>query len=478
MSPLPTRRVRSSAGRDPGHPLALAQDIPEGRLADREDATVTPLQSTARVPLNALDYFLLVGERLSQRHGLPGVTPGLLHVNFRGRLDMSQLQDAADRLVTRWPLITARLVRSPYPAWVPTGAQRWHIRQQTLDSDSEADLLRAVYELGVQPFDLENEDPVRLIVLHRPGGDDMLTMKASHILLDLHGGVCLLQQLLDSTRIPPVGGTVMPPTDVLAQALANTPFRVRMKAVRRMMRQSRQVTPVTLPLLVTKRPAHLILGRVTRRWIDETASAKLQERLENIGPFANLSLAILASGCRTLSRYVPGPLGPRSGYVIMLPYNLRRGPLKRFPFHNLATRLELVARPTDLADRDELTRLFASQLRAQIADKTTIAPLQLVTAFRGLDRWAPWLSGRFRPGPRSLHASSVGEIVKSGRAILGATVDYCWINTLFMPFAGVSLNLIKAGRRHLAVFMHSPYNLADEQAPKFLDEWLEDLCRP
>lgn len=436
------------------------------------------LPSTPSIPLNAIDCSFLAVERHARSRGLPGI-PVHLHVNFRGRLDLSQLQDAADRLAARWPLITARLVRSPRPAWAPTGARRCHIRQQSLESDSEADLLRAVQRIGEDPFDLQNEDPVRLIVLHRPGGDDVLTMQFSHALMDAHGAVCLLQQLLDPTRIPPVADPVAAPADVVGQLLAKTPFRDRMRAVRRMMRLSRQFQPVTLPRLEKKRPRHPSRGRVTLRWIDETRAAALRERLERYGPYANLTLAVLASGCRALSRHIRGPLGPRSAYVIVLPYNLRHGPLKRFPFHNIATRVSLVARPAELGDRDGLVRLFASQMRAQIAENTTVAALQLSSVVGELEHWAPWLAGRLLRGrPRSLHGSSLGEIFESGRTALGATVDYCWLTVPFLPLFGVSLNLVKAGGRLLAVFLYSPHNLSDDQASQLLDEWIEDLCRP
>lgn len=437
------------------------------------DEPVPPLPSTASVPLNVIDLAL----RRVWRHLRMPDPPLNVHVNFRGRLDLSRLQDVADRLAVRWPLITARLTLSPRPAWVPTGAQRWPIRRQTLSSDSDADLLRAVYQLGENPFDLENEDPIRLIVLHQPGGNDVLTMQFSHTLMDAHGAVGLLQQLLDPTRIPPVSDTAAVPTDVLDQILAKTSFRDQMRALRRVIPLFTRIQPVTLPLLEQKEPTRRD-GRVTLRWINETASTALQDRLERIGPFANPTFAVLASGCRTLSRYIRGPLGPRSAYVMWLGYNLRRGPQKRLLFQNLVSRFILVARPEQLGDRDQLTRLFASQARAQLADNTTVATLLLFKIFGKLDRWVPMWTRLLRPRPQSVQGGSIGEIFESGPSALGADVDYCWPSAPFIPLLGVSLYLLKSGRRLLAVFMHSPRNLSDEQASQFFDEWLEDLFRP
>lgn len=429
------------------------------------------------VPLTALDYVMLAAERRARRDGVPGIQ-GQVHVNFRGRIEMSQLQDAADRLAARWPLITARLVRSPRPAWVPTGAQRWQVRQQTVDSDSDADLLRAIFQLAAEPVDLENEDPVRLIVLHRPGGDDVLTMNLTHVLLDGHGATGLLRQLLDPTRIPPSSDTVTAAVDVVAQILARSPFRDRMRGVRRMLRMSRQVQPVTLPLLEKRQPT--THARITLRWIDETGSAAIRDRLERLGPYANLLFSVLASGCRTLSRHLRGPLGPRSGYRMVLHYDLRRGSQKQLIFQNLAGRIVLVARPADLGDKDGLIRLFASQAKTQIAEKTSLAVLQVAEILRAIDRWAPWLAG-IRPPQSSVHGSTWGDLAESGRTVFGATVDHSWFTVFFLPQfsnVNVALNLVKVGRRYRVIFMHSPHHLSDEQASQFLDEWLDDLCRP
>lgn len=430
--------------------------------------------SMAPVPLNAID---LAMDRRARSMGMPGF-PVNVHVHFHGRIELSQLQDAADRLVKRWPLLTARLVRSPRPAWVPTGAQSCHIRLETLDSDSDAALLAAASRLAALPFDVENGDPLRLSVWHRPGGDDVLTIQFSHLLMDGHGAFTLVQQLFDPTRIPSGSDAGEAPKDFVEQVLAGTSFRERMKAVRRMIGLLRGVEPLSLPVLRDAPAAGSEGGRLTLRWIDETASTALRERLARIGPFANPTLAILASGCRTVSRYIRGPLGPRSAYAMMLPFNLRRSQQKRLLFQNFVTRFVLVARPDELKDRDVLIRLFVSQVRAQIAEKIILGPLVMAKLFAKLERWAPRLVARVGPGPRSVNGSSWGEDFASGSPAFGAVVDYGWVNSPFVPMAGVSLNLVKVGRRQLVVFLHSPRHLSDEQAAQLLDEWLQDLFRP
>jgi len=429
------------------------------------------------VPLTALDYMMVTAERRARRDGFPGVQ-GQALVNFRGRIDLSQLQEAADRLAARWPLITARLALAPPAAWVPTGAQRWPVQQQTVSSDSDADLLQAIFEIAAKPLDLENEDPIRLTVLHLPGGDDVLAMNFTHILLDGHGVTGLMRQLLDPTEVPPSSDTVTAAADEVAQILARLSLRQRMRAVRRMVRLARQVRPITLPLLDKPRPTSH--ARITLRWIDETGSAAIRERLERAGPYANLLFAVLASGCRTLSRHIPGPLGPRDGYRMVLHYDLRRGAQKRLIFQNLAGRIVLAARPTDLGDKEGLVRMFATQAKTQIAEKTSLAVLQVVQILRAVDRWAPWLPS-VRPPESSVHGSTWPEFLERGRRVFGATLDYSWFTVFFLPkFANVNvaLNLVKVGQRYRVVFMNSPHHFTDEQASQFLDEWLEDLCSP
>jgi len=165
---------------------------------------------------------------------------------------------------------------------------------------------------------------------------------------------------------------------------------------------------------------------------------------------------------------------------MVLHYDLRQGPQKRLIFQNLAGRIVLVARPADLGDKDGLIRLLASQARAQIAEKTSLAALQVAKILCKVDRWAPWLTG-IRMPESSVHGSTWGDLAESGRIAFGATIDHSWFTLFFISqFSNVSvaLNLVKAGQRYRVIFMHSPYYLSDEQASQFLDEWLEDLVRP
>lgn len=440
--------------------------------------TMPPLASRPieRVPLNAIDHFILVADRKLRRRGLPGL-PVQFHAHFRGRLDPRQLQDAADRLATRWPLITARLVRAPRPAWVPTGVPRCRIREETLDSDGEAAVLRAVERLLGEPFDLEDEPPVRLIVLHRPSSDDVLTIQFSHVLTDGQGGISLLRQLLDPGQIPPGPEAAHTPTDPVNRVLVSTPLRARITAVRRGVRWWLQAQPVTLPR--REKPATPpSVGRITLRWLDHEASDTLHERLERLGPFANLALLMAASGFRTLSRYVGASPAQTGFYEMPLPYSRRTGLQKRSVSNNLSSRVILVARPSELGDRDGLVRLLAAQMRQALREDTSIRAGKALSVFAGLDRWAPWVIDWIPPRPRSLRVTTWPEVMEPGRAALGATVEYCWGNLICVVPPGVSIDLFKVGRRQLVAFMHSPEVLSDEQASQFLDDWLDDVCRP
>ena len=165
---------------------------------------------------------------------------------------------------------------------------------------------------------------------------------------------------------------------------------------------------------------------------------------------------------------------------MVLHYDLRRGAQKRLIFQNLAGRIVLAARPTDLGDKEGLVRMFATQAKTQIAEKTSLAVLQVVQILRAVDRWAPWLPS-VRPPESSVHGSTWPEFLERGRRVFGATLDYSWFTVFFLPkFANVNvaLNLVKVGQRYRVVFMNSPHHFTDEQASRFLDEWLEDLCSP
>ena len=426
------------------------------------------------VPLNFIDHSTLILERMLLHQGLPGLA-AQVNIHFQGRVDLAQLQDAADRLARRWPLLTARLRRSPRPAWVPTGAGHLRIRRETLNSNSEDDLLRMLFRLIGDRIDIENDDPMRLTLLHAPDGNDVLVLQCSHVLIDGHGAAILLPQLLDPTRIPPVSDTAATSADSVNEKLLKAPWLKRMRMVIQLLRWRRHTPPISLPQLdQSARPS---LGRMTRRWIDETTASVLQKRLAAIGAFANPSVLLTASGFRVLSRYVRGPLDPSSVYEMRIGYNHRFGSSKRQIFHNHVALIILTAEPTALDDRDELTRLLAAQMRKKLGEDNHLAAWQMMKFISQIDSWAPWLADRVvRFRDRSLRVSTVPDFLGTGRKALGATIDYCWGHTI-CPY-GVSMDLFQVGRRHLIVFMHSPESLSDEQASDFLDDWLDDLYRP
>lgn len=453
-------------------PFAPTPIAPRCILSVSNEPDRPPVDLAAEtVPLNLLDRVLLLGHRQLRRYGLPGL-PIQIHVWFRGRLDLAQLQSAVDRLVERWPLLTARLVEKPTLAWRPTGAHTLKIRRMTLESDREEDVLSIAEQLLAEPFDLAHEDPARLVVQHRPGGDDVLTFQFSHSLMDGHGGIALLNELVHRPEgsLPAPWGELSELEKELLSEATGQGWWQSLQSVKRLGGQGR---PVALPF--TKHVANPSGGRFLLRWVDERATLELQERLARINILANISVAFVASGFRTLNRHLHQPLGRRSIFETFIPHNIPTRRKDRQIFHNLFSRVTLAAWPHELADRDELVRLLTLQWREGCTEEAARAGLTALRILVKLSRWLPWLFLVLRPPPISLLVLYWGEWVKSGQSALGATIERSFINSICIAPPGFSANISKVDERLLVCFQYSPYALSDDAARQLLDDWLDDL---
>jgi len=433
---------------------------------------------TGLVPLNLYDRAVLGAERVVMSRGVSGFATGLVFL-FRGRIVLSQLQDSANRLAARWPLLTARLTRKPYMAWAPTGCQTLPVREMALDCDSDETLAQAVTQLKTEPLELEKQDPMHLVLLHRPGGNDALFVRISHVLFDAHAAINLLRQLLDPSQVPPNTGEE--DVDPYAVAMANHPFRKRMKAMLAMMKKFRQSPPLNFPQ-PEKWPKRLQVGPTTLRWLDEEKTAALESRLESISPFASPTLAATASGFRAMKKFLGRTADPNGVYEVVFAYDLRRGRHKKISFHNVVQRLFLSARPDQLQDREQLIRLLIAQFRYQIShpdNELFLGQIQLAQFICLLTERLSWVIPLLKPfRSRSLRVSYVPQLFGYGTPYLGSVLEGFFVSTLCCAPMGASLDMVKIGKRMLLVFMHSPEVLTDEQAARFFTDWADDLCQP
>lgn len=436
--------------------------------------------STGLVSLNLLDCNMLLMERLLNSRGVSGFQGSVLLL-FQGRIDLGQLQESANRLAARWPLVTARLTCQPTYAWKLSGRATLPIREISLESDSLECVEQTSRKLKAESFDVENQDPLRLVLMHRPGGDDVLSVHISHVLFDAHAGLNMVKQLLDPSQIPPLDDDEVTPIDPLATAIASHSFRARMKALRSAYRYWRHTAPVTFPGLAKqpwpKRPQ---VGGTILRWLDEETTATLEARMASLGAFCNLNLAAAASGFRTLRRFAGDPRKPNSIYELILPYDLRRGRQKRIPYHNIFQRMLLTAQPQQLDDRDRLVQELATQFRNQIRNDDSgmfLGQAQMARIAVKLSQLAPWLLKFLKPRrSRSLRVGFSDDLYGHGRTYLGATFEGFFVTSVCCAPLGASLDLFKIGKRLLLVFMHSPEALSAQQAEQFFADWVDDLC--
>lgn len=423
--------------------------------------------------LNLVDRLVLAADAFLRKQGLPGL-PCQHHVWLHGRLDLDELQRNVNRLVAHWPLLSARLVRKPFPAWRPTGESTSLLRRTSVSSDCEDDLLRTAENLMAERFDLSREAPIRFHVLHRPGGDDALIVQYAHALMDAHGGSVLSQQLVDPSRIhdgepPPPTATEMPD-----RLLREIPRKERLRALRDVVRQQRGEKVISLPL--AQDPAiRRALSRIHLRWIDGDIASALEDRMRRMGMLANLSLALAASGFRTLHRHL-NPTPTEGVYDMPLPYKVRQEQNAPHPFHNHAARVMLRARPDQLDDWEKLVWQFTEQMMAQSTPAARLGLLQAASMVATINRWLPWFDKVLEPRGRSLRVAYWLEAFGAGHETHGAQIERRFGCTVCPATPGVAVDVFRQGGRMLACFTRHPAALTDEQAEQFFDNWIEDLA--
>src|SRR5262249_34673217 len=147
----------------------------------RAMTTVTPAPADAppagrRQELGAADRALLGVDRTLRRLGAPGFETQTL-VWLAGPIDVGALRTGVERFGALHPLAAARLCQPEAgrgPSWPFRPGRRCPLEESWLESSDPPAVVDHAARLLSTPVRLEEADPIRFHLLHRPDGRDVL----------------------------------------------------------------------------------------------------------------------------------------------------------------------------------------------------------------------------------------------------------------------------------------------------------------
>lgn len=432
-------------------------------VAAQRPSTAAPL-----VRLNPVDRLVLLTDRELHRRGTPGFTCQI-HVRFDGRLNLQELREAIAAAAARWPLLTARLVKHPDWGWSPTREATCGLQETSLASDREDDLALAATRLLGEPLDITREAPVRFVVQHAANGNDVLTMQYSHVLMDGHGGIGLMRELLGCAPPAATGSASTQSRFGPASSTDGRPWW------RTLGDRRRPRAPRTVPVTYRLPPDQPLASRLLLRWLDADAHRRLRARLARAGMTANVSLAVVASGFRAVARRWQRPYTPDNVFETVLRFNARPHNALHSYFQNQYGRATLSVRPSELDDREALIRRLAAEFRGQFDARRHEEFLRGAGLASRLARWAPRFGRWVLRRSVTLTVGSFGEIAPLGRPAFGATMQGGFLHPVPFLQSPVIADVFPVGERLLMCLTSCAAAVTEDDARRLLDDWVEDL---
>jgi hypothetical protein len=430
--------------------------------------------------LTANDRMMLAVDRAVRGLGGPGFETQML-VWLGGRADVAGLRGRLARFGARHPVAAARLVERP------SGA-RWRFRpgagcplvETRLDSAEPSAVLDHAARLLSTPGPLEDTDPIRFHLLHRPDGRDVLVVQYNHALMDNTAAVPLLREL----DRPDDGGTDGRDGGrgewggVIRGYVRRYDRERRRRALEGCVRLWRGgarggVVQVGRP---GAQPAGSAGVRIAARCLESAETIALRARVLRTCRFPHLSMAVLGSAFRALARFAPpgpGAANLTAGIGIELGLRRVREPL----FGNPVSLVPIRASAGDLDDRDELVRRLGRQFREHLQAGMDVGLLQLFPWLLRRPADARWLlNGGLRQG-FSLWYAHFGAVDDVGERLGGATVEDVWFTGPTWPPMGLTLlvNQFRGRLRFQATYL--PESVPEPVVEAFLNELLADLVR-
>jgi hypothetical protein len=427
--------------------------------------------------LNTADRTLLTLAQSLREDGY-GALADQMQVWLGGRLDVSALRTALARLNRSHPVVTARLSREKKgsPCWRFRPGAECTLREVSLPSAREDDVLREAAAILAAPSDPSKQDPVAFHLLHLPDGRDLFLVQHDHCLMDINGTKLLLREI-DRLSSHETGPAVSTETaeDGIRSHLRRFSLRQRLSAIWRLgklSRDFRRSEPVTLSDATTPMPGGAL--RIAVRELDEAQTERFTKRIMQLCGFRGVSLAVLSSVFRAILRHTPRSPSERSALFVYLGTNLR-GPKDRGPiFHNLSSMIPLLVRPDEMSERDKLIRSLNRQMRERVGENIDLAFLQ----------WAWWLRNfprvQRRPARevyfrQCVNYGYMGVLAEKGDTFCGAPIERVFpVAQMYSPPA-LSVAPSLCGGRLVLPVLYVADTVPEQRIQHFLDTLVTDL---
>jgi hypothetical protein len=429
-------------------------------------------------PLNAQDIALRCVDQSIRGMGYPGFETQL-HIRLGARADIDVLRLAIERLGRRRPVITARLIEPP------GGRPYWRFRHEAvpqlsvveLASNEASGVLDAASALLSARCDPAEHDPLRFSLLRRPAGGDIFVMQYSHVLMDNGATAMLVRELNQLATGRGEDSPQYEPRNVVGRYLRRVPRAQRRAATQAAIELQGHTLRGRAALLSTGAEDQPRRARLhfAARTLDAEATGALRAGIVRRCGLPNLSMAILASALRAIRELGPPQFNGDRKYTagIGLDLNLRgdTGAL----LQNLLSLVPLSVQPSDLADRDELTRLLSRQMRSRLQSRVDLGALRLAHCFQRRPRHVRWVAEHLLRWTYSLWYAYFGSLDALGARFCGVEVeDVAYFGPTWSPL-GIALLANQYRGRLLLNFTYDPDLVAQSLADSFLDQVLADL---
>ncbi|MCI0359216.1 MAG: hypothetical protein L0211_12120 [Planctomycetaceae bacterium] len=432
-----------------------------------------------RQRLNPLDIALRSVDQTIRGMGYPGFETQML-VWLSRRIDAAQLRQAISRLAIRHPAITARLVEptgsggGPYWQFQPDAAATLH--ELDVTADDEQSVLDCVARLLSQPRPPDVNPPLRFHLLHRPGGQDVLVLQYSHVLMD-NGASHLVVQELDRLS-QSAGDDDQPhyePANLAARRLRSVPHAARTKATKAAFDLQAHTLRGRAAILGTgeEDKPRIVSLQILARTLDPELTRAIQAASARVCGFPSLSMSILASAFRAIRSLGPESRNADRTYIagIGLELGLRRG---QALLQNLSSIVPITARPAELADHSGLLRSLSRQMRDRLESRIDLGILRLAHAFQRRPRHIRWVTEHMLRWCYSLWYGYFGSL-DNVQTLCGAAVERCYyIGPTWSPIGNSLLVNVCGGRLHLQTTF-DPELIAPPLAGQLADAVVADL---